>query len=750
MTVDDSVFRLRVGHAIYDLEPRRSPIVIGRELPAHVLVDHPLVSRRHAELVFDGLWQVRDLGSTNGTWRDGRRLQAAELHDGDEVRLGDPTTGVVLAVESAASVGNPPAGAAALRPSTPSTRGNRADRMVVGRDPHAHVHVDDPVASWHHAELVSTGTSNWTIVDLGSTNQTLVNGVPVTTCPLAVDDVVLIGNTRLRWSGRELEAAAESGFVVDRASWEVKGKKIVNSISFAMRTSSLVAVIGPSGAGKSSLMRLITGQTRPSQGLVSLDGASLASQRSAQRGQIGVVPQYTVAHQTLTARQVLSNAARLRLPADTRRAELERVVATSLDQMGLAQHADTRMARLSGGQQRRVGIAMEMLTNPTLLILDEPTAGLDPSLVLQIMQTLRRLADSGTKVILVTHDLDHLALADQVLVLRAGGTLAYSGPPDGIFGHFGTGSWAEAFTHLSAPEVRGEEAGERSTRSTGVQPVELPVPPASLTTAVRHLAVVAARQFRLVATDAVYLALMVAMPLALALLTLAIPGVDGLGQSSDPTSAEASRLLVILVVGAAFLGLSATVRDLVAERPIFLHERDAGLVPSAYLLAKLVVFTAVAVFQAVLLTVLVLATRDAPEAPVVLPSAAVELAVAVALTAMAGVALGLAVGSRVRTSEQSMPPLVLLVMAQLVLCGGMFPVDEGGVLPVLSGVMPTRWGYALAASTTDLNAVSAAVDPDSLWTHSTSNWTGGALVLIAMWCAFALVAFTGLRQRPAA
>lgn len=749
MTVDGSVSRLRVGHATYDLEPWSSPIVIGRELPAHVLVDHPLVSRRHAELVFDGLWQVRDLGSTNGTWRNGLRLQAAELHEGDEVRLGDPTTGVVLAVESAAPAGHP-AGETVLRPSRQSSRGNFDEHIVVGRDPQAHVHVDDPVASWHHAELLPTGTSGWTIVDLGSTNQTLVNGVPVTTRPLAVDDVVLIGNTRLRWSGSTLEAAAESGFVVDNASWEVKGKKIVNSISFAMRTSSLVAVIGPSGAGKSSLMRLITGQTRPSQGVVSLDGATLASQRSAHRGQIGVVPQYTVAHQTLTARHVLSNAARLRLPADTRRAELDRVVATSLDQMGLTEHADTRMARLSGGQQRRVGIAMEMLTSPTLLVLDEPTAGLDPSLVLQIMQTLRQLADSGTKVVLVTHDLDHLALADQVLVLRAGGTLAYSGPPDGIFEHFGTGSWAETFTRLSAPEVGGEPSGERSTRSTGVQPVELPVPPISLATAARHLAVVAARQVRVVATDAVYLALMVTMPLALALLTLAIPGGDGLGQSSDPASAEASRLLVILVVGAAFLGLSATVRDLVAEQPIFLHERDAGLVPSAYLMAKLVVFTVVAVLQAVLLTVLVLATRAAPKTPVLLPSAAVELAAAVSLTAMAGVALGLAVGSRVRTSEQSMPPLVLLVMAQLVLCGGMFPVDEGGVLPVLSGVMPTRWGYALAASTTDLNAVSAAVDPDSLWTHSASNWMGGALVLISMWCAFALVAFTGLRRRPAA
>lgn len=731
--------RLRIGQQAYDLEPRRSPIVVGRELPAQVLVDHPLVSRLHAEIVYDGLWRVRDLSSTNGTWRNGRRIQDAELREGDEVRLGDPRTGVVLTMEASAR-----ANEALVNSSELAVRHRR---MVVGRDPQAHLYVDDPVASWHHAELVSTGDGGWTIVDLNSTNQTLVNGVPVTTRALVVDDVVLVGNTRLRWSGHALEEIAETGFVVDRASWDVKGKRIVNSISFTMRTASLVAVIGPSGAGKSSLMRLITGQTRPSQGTVSLDGATISSQRSARRGQIGVVPQYTVAHQTLTARQVLGNAARLRLPADTRRDELDRAVAASLDQMGLAEHADTRMARLSGGQQRRVGIAMEMLTGPSLLILDEPTAGLDPSLVMQIVEMLRELADSGTKVVLVTHDLDHLALADQVLVLRAGGTLAYGGPPAGVFEHFGTSSWAETFSTLSVPADEAETSGERKASTTRTQPIELPVQHTSFTMAARHFAVVATRQVRVVATDAAYLALMIAMPLALALLTLAIPGRDGLGQSSDPTSAEASRLLVILVVGAAFLGLSATVRDLVAERPVFVHERDAGLVPSAYLVAKLVVFTVIAVLQAVLLTLLVLMTRDGPESPVLFPSAAAELAVAVSLTAMTGVALGLAVGSRVRTSEQSMPPLVLLVMAQLVFCGGMFPVDVGSVLPVLSGVVPTRWGYALAASTTDLNAVSAAVDPDSLWTHSTSNWVGGALVLVAMWCAFALVALVGLRRK---
>ena len=154
-----------------------------------------------------------------------------------------------------------------------------------------------------------------------------------------------------------------------------------------------------------------------------------------------------------------------------------------------------------------------------------------------------------------------------------------------------------------------------------------------------------------------------------------------------------------------------------------------------------------AAFQSVLLAGLVLAFRPGPRNALVMGSGQVELASAVIATALTGVALGLAVSSRVSTIEQSMPPLVLLVMGQLVMCGGLFQVDGRGVLPVLSWAFPTRWGYAAAASTVDLNHISPDVDPDGLWVHSASNWTGCMLLLVVIAAICLAVAARGVARR---
>ena len=411
-------------------EPRDAPIPIGRMASAGVQVEHPLVSREHARLVFDGGWVVEDLGSRNGVWVDGRRVERARLSGAADIRLGDDQTGKLLKVTVSSDA------AARL-----------AETAIIGRDPSAWLHVADPMASWQHAQL-DVERDAWWVTDLGSANGTVVNGAAIDSGRhrLVEGDRLLIGNTRLCFHQGSLQPDEGDGFVVEDASLAIRGgRRIVDGVTFSIPRPSLVAVIGPSGAGKSSLLRLVTGQLPPTEGTVSSRGTTMTSQRRAHRGQIGVVPQHTVAHSSLTARRALDYTARLRLPSDIGAAERQRLVQSMLERLGLGSHGDTRMSRLSGGQQRRVGIAMEMLTDPDMLVLDEPTAGLDPSLVLQIMGVLRGLADAGKLVLVVTHDLEHLDKVDNVLVLRAGGTPTYYGSPSGVFAFFGTETWAETF-----------------------------------------------------------------------------------------------------------------------------------------------------------------------------------------------------------------------------------------------------------------------------------------------------------------
>ena len=523
--------------AAHAYEPRDAPIPIGRTASAGVQVEHPLVSREHARLVFDGGWVVEDLGSRNGMWVDGRRVERARLNGAAEIRLGDDQAGSLLKVTVA-----------------PEAAVGVAEPQVVGRDPSAWLHVEDPMASWQHAQ-VDIERNAWWVTDLGSTNGTVVNGAAIDSGRhrLVEGDRLLIGNTRLCFHQGSLQPDEGDGFVVEGACLAIRGgRRIVDGITFSIPRPSLVAVIGPSGAGKSSLLRLVTGQLPPTEGSVTLHGATMTSQRRAHRGQIGVVPQHTVAHSTLTARQALDYTARLRLASDVGAGERHRLVQAMLERLGLGSHADTRMSRLSGGQQRRVGIAMEMLTDPDMLILDEPTAGLDPSLVLQIMDVLRELADDGKLVLVVTHDLEHLDKVDNVLVLRAGGTPAYYGPPSGVFASFGTTTWAETFEVLAEP-TKPARATMRPARSERSSAHELPAARSGLRAVLSQTFVVLGRQLRLIAADPLYLALLVGMPLLLGALALAVPGSDGLGPAKDPKSAEALRLLVLLIVGAAFL-----------------------------------------------------------------------------------------------------------------------------------------------------------------------------------------------------
>src|SRR6202008_926676 len=206
-------------------------------------------------------------------------------------------------------------------------------------------------------------------------------------------------------------------------------KLLLERISMTARPGTLTAIIGGSGAGKSTLSRLIAGYATPTSGLFTLEGHDIHTEYASLRTRIGMVPQDDVVHRQLTVNQALGYAAELRLPPDTSKADREQVVAQVLDELGLTQHADTRVETLSGGPRKRASVALELLTGPSLLILDEPTSGLDPALDQQVMTMLRQLADAGRVVLVVTHSLTYLDVCDQVLLLAPGGKTAFCGPP---------------------------------------------------------------------------------------------------------------------------------------------------------------------------------------------------------------------------------------------------------------------------------------------------------------------------------
>jgi ABC-type multidrug transport system ATPase subunit len=741
-----------------------SPVVFGRGNDCQVILTDTRVSRRHLEASWQGgAWFLRDLGSANGTYRDGRRLMTEPVAGTLAVRLGHASNGPLVELTVAAAAPAPPpavpppppappipAPRSPAGPDTPQAAvASRSRPITIGRDTDNDIVLTDLLVSRHHARL-EPASYGYQVVDLHSSNRTFVNGVPVATAPLQEGDLLTIGRTRFVQQGGALRAVADepaAELVVESLTYTLpEGPTLTDDVSLRIAGSRLVALLGPSGAGKSTLFRLLSGELEPTVGQVRYQNVDVHTHYHEVKSRIGVVPQHTIAHQRLTARDALRYAAELRLSGDTTKAERDRRVQQVLDELGLAAHADTRVDKLSGGQQRRLSIGFELLTRTSLLMLDEPTSGLDPALAYDVMRLLRRLADEGRQVLVTTHDTAHLNLCDSVVIMATGGKLAYVGPPDRITGHFGTDQWPQIFSRLAAPQPR--QAGRQRPRPTG--PAR-PRPPAGRPAGRpvgKQFGVLFRRQVKLLLADRGYLAFLALMPVALAALALAVPGSDGLGSPPpENPSADAMRLLLVLIVGATFTGMAASVRDLVGERPIYRHERAAGLTPEAYLFSKLAFFSVVAIAQSVVLVAGVRLFRPGPDDAILLVSGTFEVMIAVSATAVVCTTLGLLVSSLMTTVEQTTPPLVVAVMAQLVLCGGVIPVTGRVLLEQLSWIAPARWGYAAAAGTVDLTNVAAGAPDDVLWSHHPLPWLLSMLVLLILATIFAGLTLRMLRRR---
>ena len=437
-------------------------------------------------------------------------------------------------------------------------------------------------------------------VDNRSINGTFVNGQRVDSAMLHDGDVVTIGNVDLVFAGGTLARRNETdvatrtgGLDVHGVTWTIEGNKtLLDNISLTARPGTLTAVIGPSGAGKSTFARLVAGYTHPTTGTGLVRGP-----RRARRVRLAALPHRDGAAGRRRARSADRAAGadvRRRTPAATRhrpRPTANRSSSEVLEELEMTKHLDTRVDKLSGGQRKRASVALELLTGPSLLILDEPTSGLDPALDRQVMTMLRQLADAGRVVLVVTHSLTYLDVCDQVLLLAPGGKTAFCGPPSQIGPRLGTTNWADIFsTVASDPDAANAQlpraarptaaaAADADTRRTSGDPSHTSLP--------RQFSTIARRQMRLIVSDRGYFVFLAFLPFIMGVLSLSVPGDVGFGVPNPRSGGEApnepGQILVLLNVGAIFMGTALTIRDLIGERAIFLREQAVGLSTTAYI-----------------------------------------------------------------------------------------------------------------------------------------------------------------------
>ncbi len=295
------------------------------------------------------------------------------------------------------------------------------------------------------------------------------------------------------------------------------------------------------------------------------------------------------------------------------------------------------------------------------------------------------------------------------------------------------------FRDATEPPVDARRAPRGMQEKSMTQQALHPVAP------LRQFLTLCLRMISVIISDRGYSLFLIGLPIALALLSRAIPGHAGLGEDHLGLNLEAQRRLAVFIVGASFMGVAVAIREIVNEGSIYRRERAIGLSPTAYLASKVAIFVVIDVIQVAIFIYLSMLGLKRPVEPLVWAMPMLDIIIAVSLVAIASTAIGLLASALVKTNEQTTPILVVSVMFQLVLSGALFAVFGQPVLEYLSYLDPARWGMVAAAASTDVRNLPPEIG-DPLWGHNQLNWWHGVIILIIQIVVLLFAARLALRR----
>jgi ABC-type multidrug transport system ATPase subunit len=725
------------------LEPDKK-YVLGRDQSSDIAIRSDRISRSHLRFGFEKThWVLQDLGSSNGTYVGNKKIERLEVVKPVSVDLGGIGNLTIRISPVGDSVSVKSKRPQVDRDATRITKISGSDyqddnsglarvrlqqRIRIGRDVENEWQIDDLNVSRTHAEIVQNNSGSYEIMDLKSTNGTFLNGIRIKRETLRTGDIIAVGGFARRFTldGLQILEGIDGMSVSAREIFfEIGNKPLLQDVSFNVGPRTLTAIVGPSGAGKSTLLGVLTGRTKPSSGQIVIGGIDLHTQYQSLSRQIGSVPQADILHTRLTVRQALNYGAKLRLPNDTTKAERTQRVNEVMEQLELTERADLRIDRLSGGQRKRASIGLELLTSPQMLVLDEPTSGLDPGLDAHVMETLRKLADAGQTVVLVTHSVDNLDFCDNVILLASGGKVAYAGPSSTVFSKLGKKSWAEVFRFLASPDALLLSTPRHdSSVSTEVQERHILSRKQSF---LKQIATLSSRYMKVIASDRFYLALLTLIPVVIGGIAYAAGSSYGFGSGTVTKSGFnynpfAQATILVLILGSIFVGLSTSVQEIVKENPIRKREQSVGIRSSSYVISKVLVLGTIVILQIIVFTSIVLFKRPMPKSGLIFESSNIEITVICIALGISSMLLGLVISAFLSSSEQAMPTLVGMTMVQVVLSGAL-PLEAKGLINLVSMLVPSYWANNALSASVDIVQLNLTSDPSlqERWIATSSN-----------------------------
>jgi ABC transport system ATP-binding/permease protein len=733
-------------------------IWLGREADCDVIFDASsgTVSRRHAEIVFeDGDFVLKDNKSFNGTLVNGQRIAAnTPLYHNDQIQLGlggpiivlnspgrsAPAGSSLAGQRSVPAIQNIAPSAAESKtmvanlgraPSKPLIENSSEPQLLmtvpfgskteltVGREETNDIRVDGLQISKHHAKFRLSGGEIF-VEDSNSTNGIFVNGARVYRQAIRPGDNVQIGPfvVRVDQAGNigVFDARSKMRIDVVNISREIKGRggvrvRVLDNVSFSIQPNEFVGLLGPSGAGKSSLIEAMNGLRPAKSGNVLINNLDLNRHFDSLKQSIGYVPQEDIIHRELSVYRTLYYVARLRLSRDVSSREIDQIVNEVLDVTGLAERKSVAVNKLSGGQRKRVSIAVELITKPSCIFLDEPTSGLDPSTEDRVMRLFKQVAESGRTVVMTTHAMENVRMFDKIAILMRGRLIFYGKPNDALT-HLKAKNFKEIYERLDDPVNDGvkqhgegsraaleDQAADEWRRKFASTPqfrqlIEGPLKQVGqiqtgsrkrrrlgIFGSIKQWATLSRRYFEVLRKDRLNLLIMLAQPPIIAILTFIVMG------------ANWPRDFVYFVVAlvAIWFGISSSAREIVRERAVYQRERmfNLGIIP--YLFSKLFVLGAIVFLQCIVLFVPLkffdlVGLMSMPGELAGIPQFWTML-----LTGFVGLAAGLLVSSLFK-SPRLATTLVPLILIPQILFSGIGGVPHG-LNKVISMTMPAAWSF---------------------------------------------------------
>lgn len=709
----------------HSTEPNGARVIrIGREEDNDVVLDFPMISWHHAQLTVwaDGRLELEDLNSTNGTFIGSRRnrVKRGALDRNETVYFGSYSM-------PAARLLPPPKRKVTKGVGPHTTLTFSRETMTLGRDPECDHPLDYPMVSWRHARL-SREDGQVTVEDLGSTNGTFVNGQRITgAVVIEPGDVIGLGSYSFTLTAagqlEKRDYRCNLKIEAQQVTVAVKEKRLIEAVSLTIFDSELVGLMGPSGAGKTTLMNALNGYTAPAAGAVLFNRQNLYAAYDQFRGLIGYVPQDDIMHGNLTVRQALYYTARLRLPSDYTDEAIEQCVNEKLKQLGLTGAADVLIGSpekkgISGGQRKRVNLAMELLTDPSALFLDEPTSGLSSPDALMVMRLLRQLADDGKTILITIHQpsLEVFRLMNTLVVVGKDrdssepGRLAYFGPahPDSLqffeltegesdpttaFNNekkpVPTAQWVERYQKSEYQrefvQQRAEQQPDASAEPVAPKIKRQPGVLQWWTLAQRYLTIKARDTWNT-------LILLAQAPIIAVLIALVFEptmrqAIDNSPERWQEVAGASSNVLFLMAIAALWFGCSNAAREIVGEWAIYRRERMVSLKIPSYVASKFAVLGGLCLLQCLMLLSIVTLGCE-------LKGAWWAMLGVLLLVALVGTALGLLVSALAKTSEVAIALVPLILIPMVVLGGAMQPRHEmSAPMKAISQAVASRWAY---------------------------------------------------------